>query len=57
MPKKLTIPQVTERILNKFPKWHFLVLDYSSAMKPCHVKCLECGTIKEYKQLSHLLTK
>lgn len=57
MPKKLSIKEVTEKITNKFPNWNFQVLDYQSALKPCHVQCLECGTIKEYKQLSHLLNK
>ena len=52
MPKRLTLNEVAERIANKFPNWNFEVLDYQSAMKPCHIKCLECGRIKEYKQFS-----
>jgi len=57
MPKRLTLNEVAERIANKFPNWNFEVLDYQSAMKPCHIKCLECGRIKEYKQFSYLLKK
>lgn len=57
MPKRLTLEEVAERISAKFPNWNFEVLDYQSAMKPCHIKCLNCGVIKEYKQFSHLLNK
>lgn len=57
MPKKLTIQDVTDRIHNKFPDWKFQVLDYQSSMKPCHIQCLECNVIKQYKQFSHLLNK
>lgn len=57
MPKKLTIEEVTNKISNKFPNWKFTILDYQAAMKPCHIKCLQCNTIKEYKQLSYLLNK
>ena len=57
MPKKLTIEEVADRIKNKFPTWNFKVLDYQSAIKPCHIQCLQCNEIKEYKQLSHLLNK
>lgn len=57
MPKRLTIPEVEERIKTKFPEWQFEVIEYKSAMKPCKIKCLLCGEIKVYQQFSHLLNK
>lgn len=57
MPKKLTIPEVEEKIKTKFPNWNFKVIEYISAMKPCKVKCLDCGEVKNYQQLSHLTYK
>lgn len=57
MPKKLSIEEVTEHIHTKFPDWQFKVLDYQKNNIPCHIQCLQCNEIKEYKQLSHLLTK
>lgn len=57
MPRKLTISEVTEKIAKKFSDWQFEVLEYNSAMKPCKIKCLLCGEIKTYQQLSHLINK
>lgn len=57
MPKRLTISEVEERIKNKFPNWNFEVIDFISTMKPCKIKCLNCGEIKTYQQFSHLTYK
>lgn len=57
MGKKLTIEDVSIRIKNKFPNWQFKVLEYTNAMTPCKVKCLECGEEKTYQQLYHLINK
>lgn len=57
MPKKLTKEEVAQRIQRKWPQWQFKVLTYVNAMTPCQIQCLECGLIKQYQQLYHLLNK
>ena len=57
MPKRLTISEVEERIKTKFPDWNFEILQYLSAMKPCIIKCLNCGEVKTYQQFSYLTNK
>lgn len=57
MGRKLTVEDVTNRVKETFPKWEFEVLEYDTAMKPMKIKCLQCGEIKTYKQLYHLLNK
>lgn len=54
MAKKITEKFFKERFLNLFPDAKIEILEYTAISKPCKIKCLKCGTIKQYSKASNI---
>ena len=55
MAKKITLNEYIQRIRNLFPNAKFEVMEYTTISKPCKIKCLKCGNIRNYSKASNAL--
>ncbi len=55
MAKKITLNEYTQRIKKLFPNAKFQVIEYTTISKPCKIKCLKCGNIRNYSKASNAL--
>ena len=55
MAKKITLNEYIQRIRNLFPNAKFEVMEYTTISKPCKIKCLKCGNIRNYRKASNAL--
>lgn len=55
MAKKITQDIFKERFKKLFPDARIEILEYTTISKPCTIKCLKCGKIKNYTKASNVL--
>lgn len=55
MAKKIEKKEFEQRIHNIFPNAQFEILNYTTISKECKIKCLKCGSIKNYTKASNIL--